>query len=86
MNERFIMLELSPVDMMMAIVSLAKMIVSIKLHPELIVMIPDEFQPLVVEALQMAAKINQRTESGQEADLEQSVKAAMDLIAKVSGK
>ena len=94
---RLVMLELTPEDMMMAIETMADMLVHVKQHPGLIKAIPNDSKALVIVLLHQTVARREALEKKQEGvtaeedaadaeQLEQSVNAAMEALMKAAGK
>ena len=93
---KLVMLELTPDDMMMAIETMAEMLVSVKHHPKLIGAIPNDPKVLVIVLLQQTVARRESMEKNQgmspaedAADaeqLEQLVKAFQEAMAKAQSK
>ena len=94
---RLVMLELTPEDMMKAIETMAEMLVSVKEYPNLIKAIPNDPKALVIVLLQQTIARREAMEKKQEGvtaeedaadaeQLEQSVKAFQEAMAKAAGK
>ena len=94
---RLVMLELTPEDMMIAIETMADMLVQVKQHPGLIKAIPNNSKALVIVLLQQTVARREAMEKKQEGvtaeeskaeeeQLEQSVKAFQEAMAKAAGK
>jgi len=93
---RLVVIDLTPEDMMVAIETMAEMLVSVKHHPKLIGAIPNDPRALVVVLLQQTVARRESMEKNQgatpaeddadEEQLEQSVKAFQDLMTKVQSK
>jgi len=93
---KLVMLELTPDDMMKAVITLSEMLVSLKEFPNLIKAIPNDAQALGLVVLSEIVKKREQSEKNQgvtaEEDaadaeqLEQSVKAFQEAMAKAAGK
>ena len=93
---KLIMLELTPDDMMKAIMTLSEMMVSLREFPNLIKAIPNDAAALGLVVLTEIVKKREQSEKNQgvtpeedaadEEQLEQSVKAFQDLMAKAQSK
>ena len=93
---KLIMLELTPDDMMKAIITLSEMMVSLREFPNLIKAIPRDPQVLGLTVLSEIVKAREQSEKNQgvtpeedaadEEQLEQSVKAFQDLMTKAQSK
>ena len=94
---KILMLELTPEDMMIAIETMADMLVQVKQHPGLIKAIPNDSKALVIVLLQQTVAHREAMEKkhggmtneenkAEEEQLEQSVKAFQDLMTKAQSK
>ena len=90
---KMIMLELTPEIMMKAIETLAEMLVSVKDCPALIKAIPSDPQALAIVVIQQtiahferAKGVTAEESKAEEEQLEQSVKAFQEAMAKAAGK
>jgi len=90
---KMVMLELTPRDMMTAIITLSEMMISLKEFPNLIKAVPNNAEALGLTVLTEVVRKRER-EEGKTADqdkieeeqLEQSVQAFQDLMAKAQSK
>ena len=93
---KLIMLELTPDDMMKAIMTLSEMMVSLREFPNLVKAIPRDPEALGLVVLTQVVKAREQSEKNQgvtpeedaadEEQLEQSVKAFQDLMTKAQSK
>jgi len=93
---KLVMLEMTPDDMMKAIITLSEMMVSLREFPNLIKAIPNDAAALGLVVLTEIVKKREQSEKNQgvtpeedaadEEQLEQSVKAFQDLMAKAQSK
>ena len=92
---RLVMLELTPDDMMKAIITLSEMMVSLREFPNLVKAIPRDPQVLGLTVLSEIVKAREQSENqgvtpdedaADEKQLEQSVKAFQDLMTKAQSK
>jgi len=78
---KLIMFELTPEDMMKAIITLSEMMVSLREFPNLIKAIPSDPQALGLVVLTQVVKAREQSEQS-----EQSVKAFQEAMAKAAAK
>ena len=91
---KIITLELTPEDMMHSIETLAEMLVSLREYPNLVKAIPRDPKALAITVMQQVVARREQSENKEiaEADrldeqqLEQSVKAFQEAMAKAAGK
>ena len=93
---KIVMLDLTPDDMMKAVITLSEMLVSIKEFPNLIKAIPNDASALGLVVLTEIVKKREQSEKNQGAtpaedaadaeQLEQSVKAFQEAMAKAQSK
>jgi hypothetical protein len=90
---KIMVLELCADDLMMGLQTVCEMLVSLKQNPGLLKVVPDDPAKIAITVLSQIVERNKREEGKtpeedkiDEDKLEQSVRAAMDAMAKASGK